>query len=86
MRFKEYLNENLKNKVNSLTPSEKFSVINNFLGIRIASGVRYFESDPDKGTDRFFKFASKVNQKTLEKAVDHMIDQRSKVIKKPFRS
>ena len=41
------MEKGLGDKVDSLSPMEKFRVINDFLIIRIKSGVRYFLSDAD---------------------------------------
>ena len=74
----------MKDKIDKLNPMEKFKVINDLLKIRVTSGVRYFASDDDGGTARFLGFTKKVDKKKVEAAVDHMLANKGRTVKKTF--
>ena len=67
-----------------LSPIEKWEVLTKYLGIRVTSGSRYFTTDEDGGTKRFLMFAKKKDKKTVQKAINHAIDNKKRTVKKPF--
>jgi len=68
----EYSKE-LTNKLNSLTPSQKFYVAQRATGERIYSGDSNFRKDSDKGTDRLLTYLKRNN--ISEEEVSNNLDK-----------
>lgn len=70
----------LKAKIDSLSPTEKFTVVNDYLGLRVHAGDRNFRADKDGGTDRFLAHVNVRDFpiKKIEEAVDRMLAQKDR--------
>jgi len=88
--FKQFIGEqkerssSLKAAIDKLTPLEKFKLTNTIFGVKQPGGVKNYNNDEDSGTARAIAFLqrSKASEPEIVKAIEELIQQRKKVVKK----
>ena len=68
----------LKEKIDKLTPTEKFKVVNDELGLWVFAGDKNFRADKDGGTERLLAHAGAkdITNEKIEQAVDKVLARR----------